>query len=155
MGSHVRLGLGTLGMVRRGKFDCMHAMPLGRRSGRSLLGVGGVEEAQPEVPTDLQESPSDSWAPQTPLGATEELALGFPGPAWRPEMAGSHSWTLQTPLDVAELLRMGCGPAGWPWPGAKGKRARRRVLHLVPRGRRVLGLVVTFAENTGRPPVGD
>lgn len=38
-----------------------------------------VRKAQSEVPLDLPESDSDSWAPQTLLGSTEETVLGSLG----------------------------------------------------------------------------
>lgn len=39
----------------------------------------GLGKGQSEVPEDLLELGSDSWAPQKPLGAKEEPVLGVPG----------------------------------------------------------------------------
>ena len=58
---------------------------------------------QPEVPENLLEMRSNSWAPQTPLLDTSEKVVGsgVPGPH-----GGSQSWILQTLLDVMEELRL-------------------------------------------------
>ena len=60
-----------------------------------------------------------------------------PGPAERPRRLVLRLLDTQAPLGAEEELRMECGPTGWIWPGAKGKREE---LQLGPMGI-VLGLL--------------
>ena len=80
--------------------------------GTPLDPAPGVGMVQSEVPADVPESSSDSWAPQMLLGATEEPALGSPGHMQAQDYRFSSSWVPQMLLDATEELRMECWSSG-------------------------------------------
>ena len=66
MGSHFRPSARATGLGVRREFDCVHP------HGTPLDPAPGVGMVQSEVPADVPESSSDSWAPQMLLGTEEE-----------------------------------------------------------------------------------
>lgn len=97
---------------------------------------------QPEVPEDLSESGSDSWAPQLLLGTAEELVLGSLG---HTEVRDIRFSVLDT-ADTAGCRRRAenwgeGGQTDGLWPGPDGKGAGRREPGLVTVGTRVSDLL--------------
>ena len=94
---------------------------------------------QSEVPTDLPELGSDSRALQTPLGALEDRILASLGLT----EARDFRFSILDMRNAAECIGRAeyrVGPMGGLWPGAEGKKGRRRELWQVTVRMRVLVL---------------
>ena len=112
IGSQVCWRLGPLGeMATAGQaLDCEKPRDL-------TLGVRKVQSGDPE---ELPELGSDSQAPHTPLGTSEERVLGSLGCT----EARDYRHSLVDIPDFSVCRRRAenmWGPSGGLWPGAKGK----------------------------------
>jgi hypothetical protein len=94
---------------------------VGQKWGRSLLKGFGSPQGEVECKGVV----SAAWDPSGTAGTGLE-SPGLHEGLGRQILRLLDTWCckmLQMPLGVAKELRTGCGPAGWLYPRAKGKRA--------------------------------